>query len=515
MLKVVSKYWPIILIVILTVFLRLLNLEKLFYFTYDESVPAFVGRRLILWQHIPLIGGVTPFGVHIAPYFYWFLAGLLYIGKLDPVIWGVAGALIAGVTTLAIYYVGSSLENKKLAITAAILWTFSYFANINDRRLWALYWGPLLSLIVLYCLFKLIKGRENFVVPLAIALAWGLSTDPSNVVFVITTIVAFFYYKIKITKKTLIAVTIFLLSFSPLVIFDLRHNFENTKPFLNFWKQGRNNPGFQASSFRQNSLIFPRSFARLVYTFGDNQIAKQYSYCRQYVTEKFNAIPLLFVLASAISIIGFLYWSLKNNNRNWKLVGLLIILYFIGIQIYGTILKADIFEHYITGLFAIFLLIFAKIALLLPKKLWLVVIALFVFFNLQKLANAKNSLGLADKKSAIAFTMNTVGSRPFSLESLSTCWKYSGYRYLFAVYGREPVKSYVDPNFSYLYGTTPVWDRHPQTVVAFVVHDFAPETTTFYQKYALYKSHEVKSAIFGNIEVIVMDNSTAWFDNQN
>ena len=113
---------------------------------------------------------------------------------------------------------------------------------------------------------------------------------------------------------------------------------------------------------------------------------------------------------------------------------------------------------------------------------------------------------------AIKYTMQESGDRDFSLDSLSTCWKFNGYRYLFAVFGREPVKSYVDPNFAYLYGTTPVAEKHPETVVAFIVHDFAPETDDFYARYALLKSHEVKSAIFGNIEVIIMDNSSGWFD---
>ena len=85
-------------------------------------------------------------------------------------------------------------------------------------------------------------------------------------------------------------------------------------------------------------------------------------------------------------------------------------------------------------------------------------------------------------------------------------------RYLFAVFGQEPVKSYVDPNFAYLYGTTPVAEKHPQTVVTFVIHDFVPETQSFYRRYALLKSHEVKSALFGNIEVIILDNSSSWFD---
>jgi len=530
MIKKILNSWPIILLILLTFLLRVIKLEDLFYFTYDESIPAFVGRRLILWHHLPLIGGVTPFNFHLGPYFYWFYAIILFFGKLNPISWGLASALIAMITTFMMYIVGKSFANKKVGFTAATLWAFSYLANVYDRHLWALYWGPLVSLIILFPLYKIIKGQEKFVLGpqtksrtanyvylLGVVIALSIHADPSNLVFLLLAVLIWIIYKIPIKKSTFFALGLIIFSFLPLVVFDIRHNFANTKPVIEFWKQGRNNPGFESQKFINNSLLFPEAFTRFIYTFGDNEISKQYSYCRNYVLEKFQAIPWYLLVLSSIVLIAFVIKHLRGGRMNssevgFRLIGLLIVLYFVGIQLYGTIFRADIFEHYITGLFAVFLLIFAKIVSLLPKNLWILILGLFMIFNLSKLSNAKNSMGLTYKRQAIQFTMQQVGNKDFSLDSLSTCWKYSGYRYLFTVFGREPVKSYVDPNLAYLYGATQVAEKHPQTVATFVVHDFAPETQCFYRRYALLKSHEVKSAIFGNIEVIIMDNSTDWFD---
>lgn len=494
--------------------LRIVKIEDFFYFTYDEAVPAFVGRRLILWHHVPLIGGVTPFNFHLGPYFYWFYTILLAIGKLNPIIWGYAGAVIAALTTLLIYKLGSDIGSKKLAITAAVFWAFSYLANIYDRHLWALYWGPLFSIIILISLIKIIKGNEKFVYFLGAALALSIHADPSNLVFLLLSIIVWLIYRLSIGRSAVIACCMILFSFTPLVIFDLRHNFSNTRPAIDFWKQGRNNPGFDLDKFSQNSLLFPRTFTRLIYTFGDNEIVKQYSYCPLFVKEKFNAIPNYLIILSSLIIISFILFNIKKtkDNTGWYLIALLTTLYFLGIQIYGTIFRADIFEHYITGIFPIFFLIAAIFISKLPRILWLSALAIFVIFNLYKLSFSENSQGLTVKRQAIEYTMAQVGDRPFSLDSLSTCWKLNGYRYLFAVFGREPTKSYVDPNFAYLYGTTPVAKKHPETVVAFIVHDFVPETAKFYARYALLKSHEVKSALFGNIEVIIMDNLSNWFD---
>ena len=509
----VKKIWPILLILILACLLRIYKLEELFYFTYDESVPAFVGRRLILWHHIPLIGGVTPFGFHLAPYFYWFLSIILWIGNLNPLAWGSTAALISIFTTYLFYKVGSSLSSKKVGFTVAVIWSFSYIANIYDRHLWALYWGPMLSLITLFCLINIIKGREKFVYILSIALALGLASDPSNLVFVFLAIIAWIFFKVPFKKSTLVGIFIIIFSFLPLAIFDLRHNFANIKPFFEFWQTGKNNPQFEISRLTQNTLIFPRAFLRLIYPFVDNEIAKQYSYCPSFIQQKYQVLPALLVLFSLLIIITFIIWSFKyQQNVGWRLIAILIILYYLGIQLYGTVFQADIFEHYLTGLFAVFLLIIENTLSKFSNKPWLAILAVFVFLNLYKLSTAQNNHGLKYKKQAVEFTSNNIKNQKFSLESHSSCWRFSGYRYLFAAYGQEPVRSYVDPNFSYLYGTTPVSEKHAEIVVAIVTHDFVSENKEFYVRYAKLKAHEIKSQIFGNIEVIIMDNSKDWFE---
>src|SRR3989344_8627409 len=223
-----KKYWLLFLIIFLAFILRVYRIEELFYFTYDESVPAFVGRRLVLFHHIPLIGGVTPFGVHLAPYFYLLSAILLGLGGLNPVIWGWAGAVLAMVTTLMVYLVGREIKDKKLGMVAAGLWSFSYLANVYDRHFWALYWGPLLSVIAIYSLLKIIKGKEKFVYLIAISLAFGIHADLSNYTILILAVISWVVFKIKIQKSTFIAIGIIILSFLPLLIFDLKHDFANT-----------------------------------------------------------------------------------------------------------------------------------------------------------------------------------------------------------------------------------------------------------------------------------------------
>ena len=237
MINKIKSFWPILVILLLAFLLRIYKLEELFYFTYDESIPAFVGRRLILWKHIPLIGGVTPFNFHLGPYFYWFYSAILFLGKLNPIAWGYASAIIAMATTFMIFVVGKVFSSKKIALTAAIFWAFSYLANVYDRHLWALYWGPLISLTVIYSLYKIVKGNQNFTYLLGAVLALAVHADPSNLIFVLLASVVWIFYKIPIKKSTLVALFLVIVSFAPIIVFDLTHNFANIKPFFEFWQR--------------------------------------------------------------------------------------------------------------------------------------------------------------------------------------------------------------------------------------------------------------------------------------
>lgn len=514
MQKALRKTWPIILIALLSVALRVYKLEELFYFTYDESIPAFVGRRLILWHHIPFIGGVTPFGFHLGPYFYWCYALLLAIGKFDPLIWGYTGAFLSTLTTLLIFKVGRSIDSKRLGLTAAIIWAFSALANIYDRHLWALYWGPITSLLVIFSLVKIVGGNYKFIYLLALTIGLSVHADPSNIVFLVVAIVVWIIRKPPLNRHTVFSILIIFSFFLPLIFFDLRHNFANSKPVLEFINKGQNKPGLSTTKLLNNALIFPQTATRLVYKFGYNEVSKDYSYCQTYIKEKHNSVPPAVLAAIATILLLFTVWYTRSNS-NWQILGIITLVYFLGIQIYGTIFKADIFEHYLTGLFAVFALIFAKTLSLLPKKLWLFLLAVFILFNLVKITQAENLMGLKIKKEAINYVYKNAPNQNFSIDSLSSCWRLNGYRYLFAAYGKEPVKSYVDPNLGYLYETTPIAEKHPTNVFVFVVHDYQQETDDFYKRYALLKSHEKQSQLFGIIEVIHVDNSSAWFDRAN
>ena len=217
-------------IIIIGIILRLWRLPEVFHFTYDEEVFAFIGKRMFVNGHIPLIGGVTPMHVHLAPYFYWLSGIFLWFSKLNPLGWGYAAVLISCITMILLFVTTQKIYGRTVAIIALFIYCISFYQNVFDRHYWGLVFDGLISVGVMFSIFNIINLKTKYVYLLSLLLAFGINTDPSMIVLILLSIISLFYFKPKINFKIyLIALFIFLFSFLPLVIFDLRHNFYHLK----------------------------------------------------------------------------------------------------------------------------------------------------------------------------------------------------------------------------------------------------------------------------------------------
>ena len=127
-----------ILITVLGLFLRLFNLSSWFYFTHDEET--------IIWRVMPfirdynpfLLGGVTPFHVHLGPWFYYLSALVLKISRLNPLGWGATAALLSVMAMWLTFYVGKVFFNRRVGLIALLLYATSFLMIAFDRHWWPL-----------------------------------------------------------------------------------------------------------------------------------------------------------------------------------------------------------------------------------------------------------------------------------------------------------------------------------------------------------------------------------------
>lgn len=503
----------VILLISLGFGLRVWRLSELFHFTYDEEVFAFIGKRMWVNHHIPLIGGVTPMHVHVAPYFYWFSGFFLGLFKFNPVGWGIIAGIVAVLTMFILYLTAKKMFGWSIAIISLLLYSFSFYQNIFDRHYWGLVFDGLVSLATIFSLFNILKGKQHYFLVLCGILAYGIHTDLSTLVLVLLTVLVFIFYRPSLSRRIYLAgIGIFLVSFFPLIIFDLKHNFANSRGFMQYAaevKTGKKGVVYQTPL--KTMLYIPRTLGRLLYVASDTDLAKQYSYCPKYAIGRLEAVSPFVVVLVILLFIGATWFSLTKLPESDRIGLRLILLLFgttlAGVLIYGILFRGDLFDHYLASLFPLFFILVAYllVRILNHYRYFLYgVLIIFITLNLHLLVFAKHSYGFADKEKGVKWAIATLGDHDFSLDVLSSCFRYNGYRYLFYLYGKEPVKSYVDANFTHLFDKPPAL-VHPPYLVVITNPDFI-ETDIYFQKLSRYRQKLIAESSFGNIGVLIIDN---------
>ena len=516
----------LLILIIIGSYLRFFRLSELFHFTYDEEIIAFVGKRMWVNLHIPFIGGVTPMHVHVAPYFYWLSGIVLGLSNLNPLGWGISALLVAVATMCVLYFTGKTLFSVKVGLIAVFLYAFSFYQVIFDRHWWGLILDGLWSLLTLVALKKILDGDYKYTWVLATVWFFAFHTDPSTLVlYLLSAIVLLIGYfkphwlsskrvtKIHSVKLILILIGSFILSTLPLIVFDIRHNFSNSRGLLQYIdeiKQGRK--GVIDTNLIDSIFYLPRTLARSLYVYGNSDLSVQYSYCPQHSQGRLRSVPLLIaglILFSVVAALGYSWWK-KRNRISIGLISLLFVSTYIGVVLYGLIFKGDLFDHYLTTLLPPFYLLAGHVLFQIRSKPFVIfVLAIFFGSNFYLLATAHHRFGYSDKRAAVSWVINQTGMEPYSLDVLGSCFRYNGYRYITYQEGKEPVKSYVDANFTYLYDNLPS-NTHPRLLAVITNPDFV-ETKEYQETYAALHSQLIKKAQFGDIEVLLINNENLKF----
>ena len=515
-MKISKSFFLSLCIVLLGVILRGYRLEELFHFTYDEEVFAFIGRRMWVQGHIPLIGGVTPMHVHLAPYFYWLSGVILRLGDFIPTIWGAAGLVLAGITMGLIYHTGKTIFSPKVGLLAQLFYAVSFGINLYDRHYWGLLFNPLFSVIVFFCLWKIVRKEKWYFYILALTLSVAFHFDPSTLVLYLVSFFVLLYRRVLTAKFILSGIAIFVAVLAPLIAFDIRHKGENIRGWNQYLKELKTQDTKHSSSFISNALVLPKTLARTLAIDGPVDLAEQYSYCKPYVSKRLNQTPPWAVGITIIIFVTGAWYLYKRSKKEKNALSILYIYFFsvlVGITIYGTFFGGDLFDHYLTTALPLFALL---VGFVFTKNfnrfmpLAFILGMLFILSNISSLHNAYHSYGYTTKKEAIDWVQSHVGETPFSLESLGSCYKFMGYRYLFAVHGREPVKSYVDQNFFYVFDTLPAEKHPPITVV--MVNKSNYEDAEFASSYNHFLGGAIQKKAFGGFEVLIIDNTSGKYD---
>ena len=339
--KYLKKYWPIISILILATFLRLYKISDYMEFLGDQGRDVTIIKDF--WQNGNLffIGPQTSIGnMYLGPFFYYLIAPSLLISNFNPVGPAIFIALLNILTVYLIYIIAKRWFNLKTGLISAFLFAISPVVIKYSNFIWNPNIMPLFSLLFVYFFFESFRIKKYHLFTFA-SLSFvmvmnshylGLALLPFTGLYWLFMFIKFYKNKAidfkPFLKYTLIAIFIFILSLTPQILFDIKHQGQNSKALLDFFTYRETTVNIKP--YKAIPKLFPLFLqinTRLIA--GKNEI--------------------IGLIVSLVALIGLAVVFLKRKNRHLPL--LLIFFWYLSGLVALALYKQHIYDHYFAFLF--------------------------------------------------------------------------------------------------------------------------------------------------------------------
>jgi 4-amino-4-deoxy-L-arabinose transferase-like glycosyltransferase len=372
--KFILKNWLLIIILIIAAFFRFYQIGDYMEFLGDQGRDVSIIRNLFKHGDLFFIGPQTSIGnMYLGPYFYYLIAPSLWLANYSPVGPAIFIALIGLATVFLIYFVCQRWFNKNIGLIAAFLFAISPVVIKYSNFIWNPNIMPFFALLFIFLFFEALRLNQYRLFAYA-SLAFvmvinshylGLALLPIVGVFWIFSLIKFIKTKSKFLKpfliNTLIAVVIFIISLTPQVLFDIKHQGQNVKALISFFtyrettiniKPYKALPGLPAMFDQVNTSL---------------------------VTGNNTTVGIIISIVFTIGLIFYIFKKPHPKNISFWVV---FLWYFVGL-ISLALYKQHIYNHYFGFLFPV---VFILIAILINKFkffgfLSLILITVFSLLN--------------------------------------------------------------------------------------------------------------------------------------
>ena len=232
--SILNKHKLLILILLISLFFRTYKIVDRFEYAHDGDLTSWFVKDVVVNHHPRLIGQLTSApGIFIGPLYYYLVIPFYLLTKMDPI-----GALIPitlfGVfTTFSYFWVFKKLWNKNAGFFAAFLQSILYSWVYFDRRVVPSTPTNLWTIWYFYCVLALARGNFKilWLLGLLVGLIWHIHIAllPALAAIPIAVIVS---KKLPSKKQLSHFIFAFLISNLPLLLFEARHNFSQSKSLV-------------------------------------------------------------------------------------------------------------------------------------------------------------------------------------------------------------------------------------------------------------------------------------------
>lgn len=446
--------FPLLLIIILlSLFFRFYKLAEFFPFGMDQEYELFLVKNITHGVHIPLIGvNAGDTGIYLGPIFIYLsvIPYLLFWG--NPLGFAFTASATGVLTTIVLFYVVREMFSQKAAYFSSFIYSVSFLASFYDRNYWNPSAVPLLSLLIGFTIYQINLKKYKYLYYLALFFGLTLHTNLSLLIFtplIFWVLIKHFRHMgIKIFAYSL---GIFLLLQLPLIIFEFRHNYTNTKAVISMLSGSKVNE-LTKSGPVNNGMTFINYLGRFIWVPPFPDLFVEKGLCTELSAYKKNAYPEIIGMI-IIFLIYFIYFHKILNNGKHSMSSRIVISIFILSLVTIFIYNRDFQEYnlqFLTPYLAIILGVLAGI--IWQKKegqsLVLLFFILYLIVNMFTLLTATNSYSYQKKKEIINFSKKYTKNSSYDLEAIGDCPRFAGWYYMFEYYSGRPASSYMDSYFN-------------------------------------------------------------------
>lgn len=458
-IRISKGFLLFLLIFLLGFFLRIYRIRDYITFLGDEGRDVLVVYN-ILHGDLTLLGPTASVGgFFLGPIYYYFMAPFLWLFNYDPVGPAIMVVLFSMATIYLVYRLAKEFFGGKAGLISAFLYTISPVIITYSRSSWNPNPMPFFTLSSLYVLYKAVS-RNNLFLFILSGILLGISIQLHYLATFVMVIVFFYVllsdfqknvsFLILLVKRYLLLIFGFLFSFSPFLLFEIRHGFLNTQNIIKFIFTSEDTGGGQIGP--NIIFVFQRLFGGLLI---HQPLPKDYGTYGKDLTQIWIDAGILLGVFS-VSFLIFHFLRNKKNKQAFKRNLLILLWGFIGIGLFG-FYKKPIYDYYLGFMFPLpFILVgyFLSCFIEKYKKYGFLfvsaVLLILTYINLKVTPISFFPNKQVDQvKTASEFVLSKAGDKPFNFGIIGAGNSDHAYRYFFRLAKKEPVAIEgidVDPN---------------------------------------------------------------------
>ncbi len=233
-----------VFVFLIFIFFRFNNFDKRIGFGWDQEFFATQINQIVKNHKLTLIGPrvISDTGFFLGPYFYYLLAPFFLLTSSHPIALAIFVVIFNLIFFFAAFYAITKTFSMTHALFFLLMWSVNSYIILVEGTPWNPIFIPLGVILMWFILKKIDKENKDYLWIL-LGLTLGLFLNMHfQFAFMIIFPVAFLIPQLiknhHKAKKILFLIFSFLIVFLPLFIFDLRHDFLNSKLILQFIAKG-------------------------------------------------------------------------------------------------------------------------------------------------------------------------------------------------------------------------------------------------------------------------------------